>query len=542
MRRRITNGIQGELRAFSDAAKARPKMNRSRPAQKRVTQDQVEQWKRQRSESLALILFRDADARELDLSRFAWRWEDFRNCDLRGAKLSGCDFTGANFEGADLRNADLSGGNLRGVDLSGCNFTGANFEGADLWNADLSGSDLTGVGKLLPKQLAVTKLEAAKLPDSLTKFEALEASEKLADNASKVFLTILGAVVFTFLTIATTKDAQLLTNSGNTKLPVISTDMPILGFYCAIPIILLALFIYFHLYLQRLWEALVTLPSVFPDGRRLDEKSHPWLLTDLVRRHLPRLQTELVALSRLQSTVSVVLGYWVVPITLAALWLRLFPLHNWPIIAFHLIMLTSGVGFACYFVGNRQKTFKDESLKIYPIYGVVGHFLSAGRGIPAGVAAGLIGLCLSPVLFRSVHANLSHANLHGAYLYRACLYGADIRRADLQHANLQYAELQHATLQGANLQYADLQSATLQHAHLQDADLQNAYLWDAQLQNADLRGAKLQGAKLQGANLEGATVSDLNDLKNVVGTFEGNVTVEKGARRVYGLPDAGCHR
>jgi Pentapeptide repeats (8 copies) len=113
----------------------------------------------------------------LDLSRFAWTGEDFTDCDLHGANLNGC------------------------------NFTGANFERAELWNADLSGSDLTGVTNLLPKQLAATNLESAKLPDSLTKFEALEASAKLADNASKVFLTMLGAVAFTFLTLATTESS-----------------------------------------------------------------------------------------------------------------------------------------------------------------------------------------------------------------------------------------------------------------------------------------------------------------------------------------------
>ena len=201
-----------------------------------------------------------SDASGLDLSDFAWTEEDFTKCDLPGANLSSCDFNGARFEGAEL------------------------------WNTDLSDSDLTAAKKLLPAQPAATDLKRAKLPEALTKFEALEASAKLADNASKVFLTILGAVAFTFLTLATTTDVQLFANSSNTKLPVIGTDVAIQNFYWVIPIVLLALFIYFHIYLQRLWEALAALPAVFPDGRRLDEKSHPWLLTDLVRRHLPRLQ------------------------------------------------------------------------------------------------------------------------------------------------------------------------------------------------------------------------------------------------------------
>jgi hypothetical protein len=258
MRRLIVGALQNLVRPLINLVSAwRNRSLPNPPLRKRITQDQVEEWKRQVTPSSR---FCDGDARNLDLSRCTWRGEDFTNCDLSSANLSGC------------------------------NFKGANFDRAELWNADLSGSDLTDLTNLLPAQLEGTDLTGAKLPDSIAKFEALEASVKLADNASKVFLTILGAVAFTFLTLATTTDVQLFANTNSTKLPVIGTDVAILNFYWAIPIVLLALFIYFHIYLQRLWEALATLPAVFPDARRLDEKSHPWLLTDLVRRHLPRLQ------------------------------------------------------------------------------------------------------------------------------------------------------------------------------------------------------------------------------------------------------------
>ena len=256
--RAVTDAVWKGRHASTHARSARLKrIQSSPPPRTRITQAQVDERKKQLQEGSgttpAFALFRDADLRDLDLSGVAWAGEDFTNCDLRGANLSGCDFAGAKFERAEL------------------------------WNADLSGSDLTGVTKLFPAQLAATNLKGAKLPDSLAKFEALAASAELADNASKVFLTILGAVAFTFLTLATTTDAQLITNTSNTKLPVIGTDVAIQNFYWAIPIVLLVLFTYFHLSLQRLWEALATLPAVFPDGRRLDERSHPWLLTDLAR-------------------------------------------------------------------------------------------------------------------------------------------------------------------------------------------------------------------------------------------------------------------
>ena len=65
---------------------------------------------------------------------------------------------------------------------------------------------LTGGSNLFAEQLAATNLHGATLPDSLTRFEPLETSAKLADNASKVFLTMLSAVAFTLLTLATTTE------------------------------------------------------------------------------------------------------------------------------------------------------------------------------------------------------------------------------------------------------------------------------------------------------------------------------------------------
>ena len=155
----------------------------------KLSNEEIEAIKRLRSQQFARAAddrpFSFKNASEKILSGFKWKDEDFSQCDLRTANLSGCTF-----EGADFRNADL-------------------------WNADLSESDLTDARNLFPEQLAATNLRGTKLPENLTKFEALAAAEHLSDNASKVLLTIVGAVVYTFLTIPTTKDIQLMTNANS---------------------------------------------------------------------------------------------------------------------------------------------------------------------------------------------------------------------------------------------------------------------------------------------------------------------------------------
>jgi hypothetical protein len=344
--------LQGLLRRIK-----RPTLERGSG---RLSQEQIDVIKKLRSGQCELPAsnrpFRNSKASGLDLSSFAWDQEDFSGRDLRGANLSGCTFSGA-----DFRNADL-------------------------WNADLADSDLTGARNLFSEQLAATNLRGAKLPESLQKFEALESTERLSDNSSKVFLTILVAVAYTFLTMATTKDIQLITNTNSSKLPVIGTEIPIVGFYVATPLILLALFVYFHIYLQRLWEAIAKLPAIFPSGRRLDEETHPWLMNDLARQHFPRLCSPALPLSRLQVFVSNLGGYWLVPATVVALWMQFLRVESWRITTLHLVMIAFVVGSAAYYTRLRHKTLGEKALQLSlsaRVHGLIGIF----RGIPAGLLA-----------------------------------------------------------------------------------------------------------------------------------------------------------
>jgi hypothetical protein len=118
---------------------------------------------------------------------------------------------------------------------------------------------------------------------------------------------------------------------SGTPLPIIQTNVPIAGFYWAAPAILICIYFYFHLYMQRLWENLSALPAFFPDGRPLQDKVYPWLLNGLVVSHLRWLQLRYMRpiLSRLETGLSILLGWGVVPITLLLFWIRYLPRHDW---------------------------------------------------------------------------------------------------------------------------------------------------------------------------------------------------------------------
>ena len=57
-------------------------------------------------------------------------------------------------------------------------------------------------------------------------------------------------------------------------LPVINTKVPVTGFFLFAPAILLALYVYLQLYLQRMWDGLASLPAVFyHQSARLAERN-----------------------------------------------------------------------------------------------------------------------------------------------------------------------------------------------------------------------------------------------------------------------------
>lgn len=74
-------------------------------------------------------------------------------------------------------------------------------------------------------------------------------------------------------------------------------------------------------------------------------------------------------------------------------------------------------------------------------------------------------------------------------------------------------DLKERSLRGANfsqilLPHSDLRWAQLEGADLREAQLEGANLGRAQLEGADLSGAQLEGAKLRRAQLEGAVLTD----------------------------------
>lgn len=486
---------------------------------------------------------------------------DLSKADLHGRDLSGARFEATNLACSNLEACDLSNAHFERANLTGAGFgsgdSGANLCNAQLREAKLTDCDLSGVkGGLQHQQLAGADLTGTALPAALIKsLDSLDVVNDISESARKLFITVLAACLYSWLAIATTTDLNLITNRASSPLPVIQTSIPIVGFYVVAPLLLLCVYFYFQFYLQKLWDELGSLPAIFPDGRRLHERSDPWLLNDLVRAHVLWLKADRPFMSYFQQAISIVVAWWLVPVTLLLFWGRYLPRHDlyWTTVQVALLTVSVTAAVSLYRLAaatlrgaERQPFSCKGALRNSGGYRAVGTFLAIGgafmlmsvgaiQGAPAnedtdrwtetGQSPGRWGWVprAMSVVGYSPFAHLREAELSVRppnwtgrsdsefdLVKGAQLQGADLRYADVSYAFLVNAYLPGANLEGAQLEHSDLRLAILRDAILSRADLSYAALHRADLLDTDLTQADLTEVDLTGADLVGVSLTGAN--------------------------------
>ncbi len=456
---------------------------------------------------------------------------------------------------ANLASTDLSGFNIFQQNLSGANLYRAKLHrilGTKFHDADLREADLTAVKGLLVGQLSGADLSGATLPRAISKFDGLANVEETCRNARKLFISLVLGCIYSGLTIATTLDARLITNSVSSPLPILGSEIPIVSFYWAGPIILLGLYFYLHIYLQRLWESLVTLPAIFPDGEPLDKKAYPWFLVGLIYGHLKILKGNRPALSYIQMGLSILFAWCIVPVTVLFFWGRYLRRHEWGGTVFLTLMLVGSivVGVFLYRLAQAtlrrerkpfllKKAFRDPRVYKYvastlglfiiftllsfgAINGVPPLFYEGGRR-PDSPAPDLNATDirrfvprLFEVFFYSPFANLEDSDVSFRPPNWTGQEISSVRGARLKGKNLRYANLN-----GAFLVKSDLNGADFYAAFLHDADLRGVYNYRAwgtdgtNFEGCSMSGADLREAKFGTVNFRGAILIDA-DLRGVV--------------------------
>ncbi len=487
-----------------------------------------------------------------ELPGASFRGRDLVRADFRRARLEGADFEDANLDGARFCGADLHKASFRNASLRGADFgpdserqyAAADLSRADLVHADLSDASLTDVRGLQARQLGGAILSNTELPSEIADFKGIDQAAEISRHARGIFLAVIGGCVFSWLTVATTTDQALLLNRATTPLPVLQTPVPIAGFYSAGALILIMLYVYFHIYLQRLWDSLSELPAIFPDGRRLDQHAYPWLLSGLAVAFVPRLLERRPLLWRLQVGLAFVAGWGLVPFTLLLLWLRHLPRHDWPgtIVLIAALVLSAWAGVA-FFRRARTTLSGLDSAKILQNPGpeAMAAFLTATLAFGLSDTAyqssqrfSLLGfhsyariagqeLSEKPDRWRASEedylltrpARLEGGNLRqldgaSAFLAMAELQGADLRDADLRDADLTWANLTAARMDGARLAETKLVTSDLTRVDLSRADMPEASLLGAYMDGTDLSHANLEEADLREAIFIAAAFDQTN--------------------------------
>jgi uncharacterized protein YjbI with pentapeptide repeats len=498
---------------------------------------------------------------------------NLKKANLIGANLKGAELLEANLQEAILYQANLKQAFLYDANLQEAKLTGANLQEAYLLNANLKNATLNGIVGITNAKLQFANLEGAigllgnefaqadvkgtKLPNYIKEFKALDIVEKTSENARKIFFAMLLGCVYSWLTIATTTDVRLLTNTASSPLPIIGTEIPIAWFYIAAPLVLICIYFYFHLYLIKLWEALSGLPAIFPDGKRLDERAYPWLLNGLVRRYFEKLRTDRPLISHVQEWITIFLSWWVVPITMIAFWLRYIPRHDWWGTSFHIVLIVVSVAFSIIFHRICVLIFeikKKDKLSIYKFWN--DRRLYYGLGV---VIVGFIFLLLSygsingqsPISINSKMliyrydkksiteyefeiVNLNLGDVHHfeykffvPWFFNKFGYNvfADMREDYVSERPINYLELLEKnklkTIRGAKLRNCNLESSYMSKAFLVNSDLRYsnvkaALLMEADLQYINARKADFSYSWLVAANLKGADLKYANFYKTVI--------------------------
>ncbi|MEM7439831.1 MAG: pentapeptide repeat-containing protein [Pseudomonadota bacterium] len=109
--------------------------------------------------------------------------------------------------------------------------------------------------------------------------EQLVRIDALTKNARTTWFTLLGVLLFVEITLLGVRDIDFYGYDRSTQLPLLGVSIPTRFYFWTAPALMAATFIYFHLYLIRLWAALGAAEATV-NGGPLGRAVTPWLITD----------------------------------------------------------------------------------------------------------------------------------------------------------------------------------------------------------------------------------------------------------------------
>jgi uncharacterized protein YjbI with pentapeptide repeats len=408
--------------------------------------------------------------------------------------------------------------------------------------------------------------------------DGIKRVQDIIRNARATWFALLGALVFAAITLASVKDVSFFVNTVETKLPLVGISVPVVSFFWAGSLLIAALYAYFHLYLELLWQALGDAPARVKE-RPLADRIEPWIVSDTALRLRDRLRgaegdaragrkrpmhlaADIVSLGLVWFFGLAVIGwFWwrsmpkheplftlfLGVVFVAALWVFLSSLWSaWSNLADRVArwrwepwFLAAMLGIFCVTLVRTGKPTGREFVTqiLYPAPADLREIVFTEKprdwqGKEIAEAEFRIRWCrergepkcANPLAIENrVFLEAEEKAFQGAWKerWRALLHTfpkPDLRNADLRGADLALSELEGINLENANLEGANIESVRLDAANLKDANLNNADLFSSSVEGAILGGARLRNAQLSATKLDDSDLSsaDLRDA-NLVG-------------------------
>lgn len=168
----------------------------------------------------------------------------------------------------------------------------------------------------------------------------LDRIKTLTQTARTTWFGYLGALAFSFITLAGIGPADFFTSGASTQLPIVNIAVPVRTFMWAGALLVATVYIYMHVFLEQLWNDLGGI-----DATRGDDKTpiavfiHPWLITEFglnVRKILRPKEDPCVGnswLGILGVVASALLGWLAGPALLCLFWIKSMPAREFSLTA-----------------------------------------------------------------------------------------------------------------------------------------------------------------------------------------------------------------
>lgn len=378
----------------------------------------------------------------------------------------------------------------------------------------------------------------------------LKRIDEIIRNSRTLWFALNAALVFAGITLASVQDIAFFVTSERTQLPLVGIDVPVTYFFWAGALLIASFYIYFHLYLEQLWQALGEAPARI-DGKPLSERIHPWIVADAALRFRDRLRkaegeehaSRPRGMGLIGNLATIGLVWLFGPAIVFWFWWRSMPAHDWLMTGWLGLLFVSTLLVACFGAISARASLSGKKQVLYgelvfaAVLVVVADLTVVRTGV---VVSPRIPDPLSFDLLQPASANLREAVLtkktsgwrehhlaEAEFRVRWCRenialkcvnplssdrsaeWGVEQTRAFREvwreHRNAELSSLAKPNLRGKDLRGANLAGIAFEGGNLSSARLEGANLTLARLEGASLWRAGLEGANLRGARLEGAT-------------------------------------